>query len=415
MQDSMTFSSVEEAIEAQRQGKFVVVVDDETRENEGDLILPAEKMTAQAMAFMVRHTSGVVCVALPNGVADRLALPLMTPRDGAAQGTAFTVTVDVRDGLTTGISARERAATIRALAAPGSGPKDFVRPGHVFPLRAHPLGLCGRHGHTEAASELAAFAGLAPIGALCEIVRDDGEMARRKDLFVFAKKHNLPIVQIADLVAYRKRGSSGVKLLSKARLPTRHGEFLAYVFQASDGAEHVAFICGDVEGRENVLVRAHSECLTGDLLGSLRCDCGGQLEAALRRIGAEGRGALIYLRGHEGRGIGLSAKLGAYQLQDRGVDTVDANLLLGLPVDSRSYDAAAAMLAWLGVKSVRLLTNNPLKAEALGREGVNIIATEPIETEPTLENTNYLTVKRSRMGHRLTLTEEKRELALICE
>ncbi|MGJ0452099.1 MAG: GTP cyclohydrolase II [Methylocystis sp.] len=409
----MNFSTIDEAVAAQQRGGFVIVVDDECRENEGDLILPAEKMTPEAMAFMVRHTSGVVCVALPDDIADRLSLPLMAPHGGDAQGTAFTVTVDCRHGLTTGISARERSATARALADSKSSADDFVRPGHIFPLRRHWRGILGRRGHTEAASELAARAGCAPVGVLCEIVREDGEMARRDDLFAFAQTHDLPIVQIADLVDYAQRRADPLTLLAKSRLPTRHGEFAAHVFRANDGAEHVAFVMGDLRGAKNVLTRVHSECLTGDLLGSLRCDCGGQLDLALRRIAQERRGILIYLRGHEGRGVGLTQKLRAYELQDQGADTVDANLRLGLPVDARNYHAAGAILSQLGVRGIRLMSNNPHKATELARLGVSIEEIVALHTAPNGENIRYLEAKRSRMGHQIDHLDASRTFEAV--
>ncbi|BDV36428.1 3,4-dihydroxy-2-butanone-4-phosphate synthase [Methylocystis iwaonis] len=398
----MSFSTIEQAIEAQRLGRFVVVVDDESRENEGDLILPAEKMTAEAMAFLVRHSSGVVCVAMPNEWADRLELPLMVPRSDDAYGTAFTVSVDLQ-GSTTGISASERSATVRALGSSARGADSFLRPGHVFPLRRHPDGILGRPGHTEAASELASLAGFAPVGALCEIVRDDGEMARRPELIEFAKRHELPIITVGDLIAYRQKQNELPKRISVSRLPTRHGDFTAHIFRAADGAEHLSIVMGPVEG-DGTLVRMHSECLTGDLLGSLRCDCGSQLNLALERIAQEGRGVLIYLRGHEGRGIGLTQKLRAYELQDQGADTVDANLMLGLPVDGRSYAAAAGILSLLGVTSVRLMTNNPAKTEALTSLGVAVKEVVSLHAAATHENIRYLETKSRRMRHQLDLT-----------
>lgn len=400
----MSFSRIEDAIAAIAAGQFVVVVDDESRENEGDLIIAADQMTPEAMAFLVRHSSGVVCVALPCERLDELYLPLMVARNNESHGTAFTVTVDYLHGTSTGISAADRSATIRALVSSAAVATDFARPGHVFPLRANPGGVLRRPGHTEAAADLARLAGRYPGGVLCEIVNDDGSMARRPDLFRFAAEHDLHIVTIADLVAYRKRTEAIVEHVAESRIPTRHGEFTAHVFRSvHDDNEHVALVMGDVCGQPDVLVRVHSECLTGDLLGSLRCDCGSQLELAMRRISVEGRGVIVYLRGHEGRGIGLAHKLRAYQLQDQGRDTVDANLELGLPVDSRSYAVGARILNDLGLGRIRVMSNNPVKLEELARHGLQVVERIPLEIAPNAENDRYLRTKKEKLGHFLHL------------
>ena len=398
----MKFSQIEDAIAAIAAGRFVVVVDDESRENEGDLIIAADKISPEAMAFLVRHSSGVVCVALPGERLDELHLPLMVARNNESHGTAFTVTVDYLHGTSTGISAADRSATIRALVSPDTVASDFARPGHVFPLRANPDGVLRRPGHTEAAADLARLAGCYPAGVLCEIVNDDGSMARRPDLFRFAAEHDLLIVSIDELVAYRKRTEAIVEHLAESRIPTRHGEFTAHVFRGLyDGAEHVALVMGEVCGQQDVLVRVHSECLTGDLLGSLRCDCGAQLDLALRKISEEGRGVVVYLRGHEGRGIGLAHKLRAYQLQDQGRDTVEANLELGLPVDSRSYAVGASILNELGLGRIRVMSNNPVKLEELARHGLLVVERIPLEIAPNAENDRYLRTKKEKLGHLL--------------
>jgi 3,4-dihydroxy 2-butanone 4-phosphate synthase / GTP cyclohydrolase II len=398
----MSWSSIEEAVTAIRRGDFVVVADGEDRENEGDLIMAAEAMSAEAMAFMVRHTSGVVCVALEGDRLDALGLPLMVADNTEAQGTAFTVTVDLREGLTTGISARERAATVRALADPARGAQDFARPGHVFPLRARPGGVLKRAGHTEAAVDLARLAGVAPVGALSEIVADDGEMARRPALAAFAERHRLPRITIGQLVEHRRRREQLVVLVSSAPVHTAFGPAVVHAYQSTlDGIEHVAIVYGDIGPGEDLLVRVHSECLTGDVFGSHRCDCGDQLRLAQERIVAEGRGVVLYLRGHEGRGIGLGHKLRAYNLQDRGLDTVDANLALDLPVDSREYGIGAQILVDLGVTSMRLLTNNPAKYRGLDGYGLEIVGREPLHVPARPANVRYLETKRRRLGHLL--------------
>jgi 3,4-dihydroxy 2-butanone 4-phosphate synthase/GTP cyclohydrolase II len=395
--------SVETAIAAIARGEFVVVVDDADRENEGDLIIAAEKMTPEKMAFLVRHSSGVVCISLPAQRLQALNLGLMVADNQESHSTAFTVTVDFRHGTSTGISAADRSATVRALADPTTGPADFVRPGHLFPLRYRDGGVLVRPGHTEAAGDLARLAGLQPAGVLCEIVDEDGSMARGEALQRFASLHGLPIISIAQLIDYRRRTESTVDLAGVTRLPTRYGSFRAHAYRDRiSGQEHLALVMGEVREEPAALTRLHSECLTGDLLGSLRCDCGEQLDTALRRIAQNRCGVLVYLRGHEGRGIGLSMKLRAYQLQDQGLDTVDANLALGQPVDARRYEAAAHILRDLGVKGVRLMSNNPQKEAALLACGLTVV-TQALEVPPHAGNRRYLDTKRLRLGHRIEL------------
>jgi 3,4-dihydroxy 2-butanone 4-phosphate synthase / GTP cyclohydrolase II len=399
----MELDRIEDALAHMQRGGMVVVVDDEDRENEGDLILAAEHATPQAVAFMVRHTSGMLCVGLPGERLDQLELPLMVERNTDSMRTAYTVTVDLRVGTSTGISAADRAATIRALVDPAVQADHFNRPGHVFPLRAAPGGVLRRPGHTEAAVDLTRLAGLRPGGVLAEIVNDDGTMARRPQLQAFAREHGLPIISIADLIAHRRAGIE-VSRQSEARLPTRHGMFKAVVYKAANSPhEHLAMVMGDVAGAEDVLVRVHSECLTGDTFGSLRCDCRQQLEASLAKVGREGRGVVVYLRGHEGRGIGLTHKLRAYALQDQGLDTVDANLELGLEVDARDYAVGGQILRDLGITSMRLMTNNPTKYQCLYSFGLSISERVPLRTPPTPHNLEYLRTKQQRMGHTLDI------------
>ena len=399
----MALSTIEDAIAALRDGSMVVVVDDEDRENEGDLIMAAEDVTAERMAFFLEHTSGVFCVPLEASRADELDLPLMVVANTEAQRTAFTVTVDYRHGTTTGISAHDRAATVRALIDPSTRPNDLSRPGHIFPLRYRLGGVLKRAGHTEATVDLCRLAGKFPSGVLCEIVTaDKSDMARLPELEVFAQTHGLPIISIADLIRYRRHHEKLVRRVAEATLPTEHGPFQAYVFESVlDAEQHLALVYGEVEGRSNLLVRVHSECLTGDVMGSLRCDCGPQLHTALAKIAAEGAGIVVYLRGHEGRGIGLGHKIRAYALQEDGHDTVDANLELGLPVDSREYGIGAQILVDLGVTTMRLMTNNPIKYGGLEGFGLNIVERVPIESSPTEFNIDYLRTKRERMGHLL--------------
>ena len=408
----MPFAPVEDAIAAIARGDFVVVVDDADRENEGDLIIAAEKVTPEAIAFMVRHTSGVICMPLVGPRLDDLRIPLMVADNTESQRTAFTVSVDAKDGTTTGISAADRAATIRALIDPTSGPDDFNRPGHIFPLRYRDGGVLKRAGHTEASVDLARLAGLYPAGVLCEIVNDDGTMSRLPDLEAFAAEHNLVLLSIADLVRYRRQREKLVRRVSEARIPTPHGEFTAYAYQSViDGTEHLAFVKGDVAGQPDVLVRVHSECLTGDVFASMRCDCGTQLELATERIAAEGRGVLVYLRGHEGRGIGIAHKLRAYQLQEQGRDTVEANLELGFPADSREYGIGAQILVDLGVTTMRVMTNNPAKYGGLAGYNLEITERVPLMSVPNHENTRYLRTKAEKMGHLLDFEEDDLDAA----
>lgn len=407
------FDSIERAIADVAAGKAVVVVDDEDRENEGDLIFAAEKATPEMVAFMVRYTSGYLCVPMVGEDCDRLGLPPMFSTNQDKHGTAYTVTVDAREGIGTGISAADRAATMRLLADPTTGASDFTRPGHVVPLRAKEGGVLRRAGHTEAAVDLAQLAGLRPTGVICEIVsqKDPGEMARTDELRVFADEHELALVSIADLIAWRRRHEKLVRRVAEARVPTPHGDFRTVGYEAMyEEAEHVALVVGDVAGPpagggdpgSDVLVRVHSECLTGDVFGSLRCDCGAQLDASMAAVAAEGRGVVLYMRGHEGRGIGLLHKLQAYALQDLGQDTVDANLNLGLPADSRDYGIGAQILVDLGIRSMRLLTNNPAKRVGLDGYGLEVTDRVPMPVRANPENIRYLRTKRDRMGHDLT-------------
>jgi len=392
--------SVEQAIADIAAGKAVVVVDDEDRENEGDIIFAASRATPELMAFTIRHSSGVICAPMPGAMLDRLEIPLMTPHNKDRLRTAYTVSVDARDGVTTGISAADRAHTVRVLADSATEPWEVTRPGHVFPLRYREGGVLVRRGHTEAAVDLARLAGLTPVGVLVEVVNDDGTMKRGPELRAFADEHGLTMISIEDLVRYRRRHERLAERVAETRLPTRHGSFKAYGYRITiDGSEHIALVHGDVSGDEPVLTRVHSECLTGDVFGSYRCDCGPQLDEALERIVSEGRGVVVYLRGHEGRGIGLVAKLQAYQLQDGGRDTVDANLDLGLPADARHYGTATQVLRDLGVRSVRLLTNNPGKVENLEDFGIHVVARVPLTPHPNDHNLAYLLTKRDRMGH----------------
>ena len=399
----MAVSSIEEAVEQLRRGGMIVVVDDEDRENEGDSIMAAEDVTADSMAFFLEYTSGLFCVPLESSRADELDLPLMVVANTEAQRTAFTVTVDYRHGTSSGISAGDRAATVRALIDPATLPTDLNRPGHVFPLRYRPGGVLKRAGHTEATVDLCRMAGKYPSGVLCEIVtKDKSDMARMPELEVFAAEHGLPLVTIADLIRYRRQHEKLVRRVAEATLPTEHGTFQAVVFESVlDGEQHMAMVYGDISEVENVLVRVHSECLTGDALGSLRCDCGPQLQTALAKVAAEGAGVVVYLRGHEGRGIGLGHKIRAYALQEDGRDTVDANLELGLPVDSREYGIGAQILVDLGITSMRLMTNNPTKYGGLVGFGLNIVERVSLESRPTPFNIEYLRTKRERMGHLL--------------
>jgi 3,4-dihydroxy 2-butanone 4-phosphate synthase/GTP cyclohydrolase II len=402
---TVKLDSVERAISDIAAGKAVVVVDDEDRENEGDIIFAAARATPELMAFTIRHSSGVICVPMPAEMLDRLEIPLMTPHNRDRMRTQFTVSVDARDGVSTGISARDRAHTARVLADSATEPWEVTRPGHVFPLRYSEGGVLSRRGHTEAAVDLARLAGLTPVGVLVEVVNDDGTMKRAPELRAFADEHGLAMISIDDLVRHRHRTEDLVERVAETWLPTRHGEFKAYGYRSRiDDSEHLALVYGDLDtasdqAGEPVLVRVHSECLTGDVFGSQRCDCGPQLDEALERVVAAGRGVVVYLRGHEGRGIGLVAKLEAYALQDAGRDTVDANLDLGLPADARHYGMASQILRDLGVTRVELLTNNPDKSESLADFGVAVEVQVPLTPRPNPHNLRYLRTKRDRMGH----------------
>ncbi|GAA3025841.1 bifunctional 3,4-dihydroxy-2-butanone-4-phosphate synthase/GTP cyclohydrolase II [Streptomyces lactacystinicus] len=404
----LVLDPVERAIADIALGRAVIVVDDEDRENEGDIVFAASAATPELMAFTVRYSSGVICAPMTGEELDRLKLPPMTQVNEDRKGTAYTVSVDAREGVDTGISAADRARTVRLLSSSGTQPGDLTRPGHVFPLRAVEGGVLVRPGHTEAAVDLARLAGLPPAGAIAEVVNDDGSMARLPELVAFAREHGLAIISIEDLIAYRRRTELHVDRAAVTALPTAYGEFTAVGYRGTiDGVEHLALVAGglDAQGRlpddEDVLVRVHSECLTGDVFGSLRCDCGPQLQASLQRVAAAGRGVVLYLRGHEGRGIGLAHKLRAYELQERGRDTVDANLDLGLPADARDYSIAAQMLVDLGVRSLTLLTNNPQKLTALTEHGLKVKGREAVEIAPGEHNLRYLRTKRDRMGHEL--------------
>ncbi|GAA3831085.1 bifunctional 3,4-dihydroxy-2-butanone-4-phosphate synthase/GTP cyclohydrolase II [Nocardioides panacisoli] len=402
---SVRLDPVERAVADIAAGRAVVVVDDEDRENEGDIIFAASKATPDLMAFTIRHSSGVICVPMPGDMLDRLEIPLMTPHNKDAYRTAYTISVDARDGVSTGISAADRAHTARVLADSATEPWEITRPGHVFPLRYREGGVLVRRGHTEAAVDLCKLAGLTPAGVLVEVVNDDGTMKRAPELRAFADEHDLAMISIEDLVRYRRRNEVHVERAAETRLPTSHGDFTAYGYRITvDGGEHVALVYGDpatLTDEGPVLTRVHSECLTGDVFGSRRCDCGPQLNEAMDRIVAEGRGVVVYLRGHEGRGIGLVAKLQAYQLQDGGRDTVDANLDLGLPADARHYGAATQILKDLGVEEVRLLTNNPDKVNNLEDYGIKVAERVPLTPHPNDHNLAYLLTKRDRMGHDL--------------
>ncbi|RLV50237.1 bifunctional 3,4-dihydroxy-2-butanone-4-phosphate synthase/GTP cyclohydrolase II [Nocardioides mangrovicus] len=406
---SVRLDDVERAIADIAAGKAVVVVDDEDRENEGDLVFAAAKATPELMAFTIRHSSGVICVPMPGHMLDRLEVPLMTPHNRDRLRTAYTISVDARDGVSTGISAADRAHTARVLADSATEPWELTRPGHVFPLRYREGGVLVRRGHTEAAVDLARLAGLTPAGVLVEVVNDDGTMKRAPELRAFADEHGLTMISIDALVHHRRRHESHVERVAETALPTEHGTFRAFGYRSTvDDGEHVALVCGDLSGPEPVLTRVHSECLTGDVFGSERCDCGPQLHEAMELIKAEGRGVVVYLRGHEGRGIGLLAKLQAYALQDGGRDTVDANLDLGLPADARHYGTATQMLKDLGVDRVRLLTNNPEKTRDLAEYGIGVAERVPLTPRPNGHNLAYLRTKRDRMGHLLPqLMEEE--------
>ena len=398
----MPFAPIEKAIAAIARGEIVVVVDDADRENEGDLIMAAEFATPDRIAFFLNHTSGLICIPMTGERLDHLQLPPMVVDNTDNNRTAFTVSVDYRHGTTTGISASDRAATIAALIDPATRPADLARPGHMLPLRYREGGILKRGGHTEAAVDLARLAGLYPAGVLCEVVTEDKTgMARLPELQRFAERHGLLLISIADLIRYRRQSEKLVKRVAEAaRIPTQWGEFSCYVYESLlDGDQHVALVKGAVQGEDDVLVRVHSECLTGDVFGSLRCDCGVQLDAAVQRVALEGLGVVVYLRGHEGRGIGIAHKLRAYTLQDEGRDTVDANTDLGLPVDNREYGIGAQILVDLGITTMRLMTNNPAKYGGLAGYGLEIVERVPLQSVPNPENIRYLRTKQARMGH----------------
>ncbi len=403
--DNMALAKIEEAIEDIKAGKFVIVVDDEDRENEGDFVMAAEKVTPEAINFMAVHGRGLICAPLTGERLEKLRIPMMTNNNTSFLGTAFTVSVEARKGTTTGISAGDRATTVRALVDSNAGPDDFVAPGHMFPLRAKDGGVLERAGQTEATVDLARLAGLYPGGVCCEIMNEDGTMARMPELEKLAEKFGIKIVSVADLIAYRRRHEKLVHRVTETKLPTKWGEFKAIAY-ASDvkSGEHVALVMGDVTTIEPVLVRVHSECLTGDTLGSLRCDCGEQLALAMQKIAQEGRGVMLYMR-QEGRGIGFHNKLKAYALQDKGMDTVDANIELGFGVDLRDYGEGAQILADLGLNEIRLLTNNPKKIIGLESYGLKVVESVPIVIRPNPYNTNYLETKKNRMGHLLELPD----------
>lgn len=400
--DRTVFSSIAEAVEDIRAGKMVIVVDDADRENEGDFIMAADKVTAEAINFMVTHGRGIVCMPCDGARLDELRIPLMVAHHAGTHETAFAVSVDIRGRTTTGTSAHDRAETIKAMTEPALDPDDVQMPGHVFPLRAQEGGVLKRAGHTEAAVDLARTAGLFPAGVICEIMHPDGTMARLPELARVAREHDLRLISIADLIEYRRKQEKLVRKVGDATIPTVNGAFEVSAFESQiDGRVHMAMVLGDVGDGENILVRVHSECLTGDVFGSLRCDCGSQLAAALERIGREGRGVILYIRGHEGRAIGLAHKLNAYRLQEQGRDTVEANEDLGFPADPRDYGIGAQILIDLGVHSMRLLTNNPAKRAGLEGYGLSISERVPLEISPTKENIDYLRAKREKLGHLL--------------
>lgn len=401
---SLKLDKIEDALKAFAQGALLVVVDDENRENEADLIQAAQLATVESIGFIVRYTSGVICVPMPGADLNRLNLPPMTLFNEDVKQTAFAVSVDASEGISTGISAADRAKTIHVLADPKSSSQDLRRPGHIFPLRAVEGGVLRRAGHTEAAVDLAEMSNLRPIGVLCELVHDDGSMMRADAARDFADKHGLLMISIADLISYRRANEKHVELISRAKLPTEFGNFVANAYRSKiDNSEHLALVAGEIGDGADVLVRVHSECETGDIFGSLRCDCGPQLQAALKAIGEAGRGILVYMHGHEGRGIGLGNKLKAYELQDQGLDTIDANLAQGLPVDSRDYGTGAQILFDLGVRSMKLLTNNPAKRAGLVGFGLEIVERIPLQITPNKHNKSYLATKQDRMGHSLDL------------
>lgn len=396
------FSTIETAVEALRQGRLIIVVDDEDRENEGDLTLAASAATAEAINFMLTRGRGLVCLAMTAERLDELEIPLEVSSNSSRRETAMCVSIDAKHGTTTGVSAADRALTVRTAINPSAGPADLARPGHVFPLRARPGGVLVRAGHTEAAVDLARIAGLPPAGVICEVMNPNGTMARVAELTRFAKKHALPMITIADLIRYRMRTESLVTRIAKAELPTAHGPFTIYAYESRlDGQTHVALVRGTIGDGARVLVRVHSKCLTGDVFHSTRCDCGVQLDTAMKRIAAEGRGALVYLH-QEGRGIGLANKIRAYELQDQGLDTVEANVKLGFKPDQRDYGIGAQILRDLGIHTMRLLTNNPRKFVGLDGYGLSVVESLPLEVAPTEFTRRYLKTKKEKLGHKLS-------------
>ncbi len=395
----MVLSSIEEAIKDIKEGKFVIIVDDEDRENEGDLAIAAEKVSTEAVNFMVKHARGLVCLPIKGERLDELAIPMMVSHNTSKFTTAFTVSIEAKHGVTTGISAKDRAETIKAVINPETKPSDIARPGHIFPLRAREGGVLVRAGHTEAVVDLAKMAGLYPAGVICEIMSEDGSMAKLPELKEIADKFGIKIVSIADLITYRRRHEKLVKRVAEAKLPTRYGEFRIIAYKSDmDADRHVALVMGDIENDEPVLVRVHSECLTGDVFGSMRCDCGEQIDIALQMIAREKRGVLLYMR-QEGRGIGLHNKICAYELQDNGLDTVEANLSLGFPPDLRDYGIGAQILNDLKLNKIRMLTNNPKKVIGLEGYGLEVVETVPIIIKPNQYNKRYLETKKEKMGH----------------
>lgn len=397
----MEFAKIEEVLEALKRGEMLVVVDDEDRENEGDLVLAAQAVTAEKINFMAREARGLICVPMTGGRLEELGLRQMVSSDPDGRETAFTASVDAREGTSTGISAHDRAQTVRVLIDPHTRPSDLVQPGHIFPLRARPGGVLQRAGHTEASVDLCKLAGLYPAAIICEIMNEDGTMARLPDLVKFAQKHNLLIASIADLIRYRHAREKLIEKIASAQLPIRHGAFTIHAYRSlTDGKEHIALVMGDVAGKENVLVRVHSECLTGDIFNSLKCDCGEQLDQALRQIANEGVGVFVYLR-QEGRGIGLGNKIKAYHLQDRGIDTVEANKRLGFKEDLREYGIGVQILKDLGLSTIRILTNNPKKLVGIESYGITIVEQLPLLVRPNAYNYQYLKAKHEKLGHHL--------------
>jgi len=405
----MQFNTIEEAIDDIRNGKMVILVDDEDRENEGDLTMAAEMITPEAINFMATHGRGLICLSLTPERVEHLQLPMMTTDNTSSFGTAFTISIEAKKGVTTGISAADRATTIKTAISPKARPEDLARPGHVFPLRSKPGGVLQRTGQTEGSVDLARLAGLYPAGVICEIMNDDGTMSRVPQLREFAKKHGMKIVTVKDLIAYRVKKESLVRRVAVTKLPTSHGNDFTAILYANDidRQNHIALVKGDIKPDDEVLVRVHSECLTGDVFGSMRCDCGVQLDLAMEKIASEGQGVVVYLRGHEGRGIGLGHKFRAYTLQDQGRDTVEANVELGFLADSREYGIGAQMLVDLGVSTMRIMTNNPAKYGGLEGYGLEIVERVPLHVLPNQENIRHLLTKQQKLGHLLDIDEDK--------